>query len=419
MPDKAADAGPRARRFKAWARATEQRSLTMPAALLETGRANWQAVEGDPAFQTRLAQELCDTRAPELTLAYRNLVWMLPGFRQATRKGRRQLTEQVCVLFVVRNKGSVADKHPQALPEQLLVYADWDGSRKLFAVPTDVQDATAFAGAKAHGAGAGVWIERPPWRMAPGCITCLVQLTDDTGAQTCALSAQHVLTPYADADSLLMDSGLSMLPISGQGDGLASPILATTLPYGGVLRSDALKDRPSFDVQLAQANSAIFDRVALRRFNPKQPWVRNIAELLAMNKANGPNAFLLLTPDNHPQPRGALPMSLSAMPTESTTVSIQYTLSRNDRAVSCAVLHAGLITLKSRGAKTPMGGDSGAPIVMRHEDGSMTLVGMHIAGNDLGSSWAIPAWQIFNLDFWRRYPAGARVTPLDVPLDHP
>lgn len=414
MPRRATDAIPSARHVRAWAGAAEKRSLAALPPLLKEGRANWRAANDDPVFQTCLAQELCDTRSVDMTPAYKNLVWMVPGFRQVTRQEHSHLTRQVCVLFVVRGKGSVAEGGPQMLPKALMVYAEHGGTRKVFAVPTDVQDASAFAGATAH-TDSGVWVSRSPWPDAPGSFTCLVKLTSsDAEPLTCVLSAQHVLTPFADADSLQMDSQRSMLPRASNGDPLDSPSLATTLPYGGVLRSDELKDRPSFDVQLAQASAQLFDRIALRRFHPTQPWVRDIKELMALN-ANGANAFQLLTPDNHPVPRGAIPLSLSVMPTDSTIVSIKYTLSRNGRAVSCAVLQVGLIVLKTNGSKIPSGGDSGSPIVARHSDGSMTLVGMHIAGNDLGSSWAIPAWQIFNLDFWRRYPAGAAIAPMDVP----
>jgi len=413
MLRRVAETNSRSRHARQWAGATEKRSLAMPQALLKQGRDNWRALKANPALQASLAQELCDTRAPELTLGYRNLVWMVPGFRQSTRKDRRRLTNQVCVLFVVRNKGSLPDGHTQMLPVSLLIYADHGGSRKIFAVPTDVQDSADFACATAH-ADSGVWVSRAPWPDSPGSFTCLVRLTDESGARTCVLSAQHVLTPYADADSLQIDSGRSMLPRTGNGVALSAPILATTLPYGGVLRSDGLKDRPSFDVQLAAADAPLSSRVNLRRFHATRPWVRNMAELLAFD-ASKSSAFELLTPDNHPQPRGAIPLSLSVMPGASNVLSIKYTLSRDGRAVSCAVLHAGLIVFKTGGAKFPAGGDSGSPIVVRHEDGSMTLVGMHIAGNDLGSSWAIPAWQIFDLNFWRRYPEGATIAPLDTP----
>jgi hypothetical protein len=33
---------------------------------------------------------------------------------------------------------------------------------------------------------------------------------------------------------------------------------------------------------------------------------------------------------------------------------------------------------------------------------------MHIGGS-AGKSWAIPAWQIFDLENWLQYPAGARI----------
>jgi len=163
MPHGTTGTGPPARHVKAWASAAEKRSLATRPSLLKEGRSNWRALNDDPIFQTLLARELCETRAPELTLAYKNLVWMAPGFRQVSRQGRPRLTNQVCALFVVRNKGSLVDGHPQMLPKALVVYAEYGGTRQVFAVPTDVQDASAFAGAIAQ-SNSGIWVTRPPGR---------------------------------------------------------------------------------------------------------------------------------------------------------------------------------------------------------------------------------------------------------------
>ena len=71
------------------------------------------------------------------------------------------------------------------------------------------------------------------------------------------------------------------------------------------------------------------------------------------------------------------------------------------------------ISLNIEADSSPLPGDSGSPIVIRRSDGAMTLVGMHIGGDRAGLSWAIPAWQFFDLDFWRRYLADAQLRPVN------
>lgn len=398
-----------------WAAEVERRSLAAPADLLRQGRSNWRSIADDPAAQARLAKELCVTRSPELTLAYRNLVWLLPGFRQVTRAGRRKLTSEICVVLVVRNKGSVPDGHRQHLPAALLTYAAHDGERKLFAVPTDVQDAAEFATATAH-SDSGVWVRRSSWPYSPGSFACLVVLSQGERSDACLLSAQHVFTPYADAGATKIDADWPVFARAENGSAASSQVLAKTLPYGGILRDDR-DGRLSFDVQLAEPDQAVIPRIALRNFHPERPWVTSMKELLALD-AQAANAFLLLTPDNHPKPRGEIPLSLSHMPDDDevlTVVPIRYKLSRNGAATTCTVLHDGLLVFKAGGNAHAVGGDSGAPVVVKHADDTMTLVGMHIAGNDAGLSWAIPAWQLFSLDFWTNSPRGATLTPMDVP----
>lgn len=395
-----------------WADRVEQRSLVVPKPLLKLGQAHWRAAKADLHFHAQLVREACETRAPELTLAYRNLVWMVPGFRQRERAGKLRLTGELCVVFVVRDKGSVASEAKEALPRWLTTYADRDGERQLFAIPTDVQDVTAFHQAAAH-TRSGVWVHRGEWPDAGGSVTCLVQLDSPEGSQTCVLSAQHVLSPFADADSLLIDDGWPLLPLDASGGPVNTPDLGLTLPYGGVLRGDEREDRPSFDVQLARADAALRERVALRRFDVRTPFIRDLDTLLAVD-ALKPFAFQLLTPDNHVLgARGAIRLTLRVMAPDSAVIGIPYVLSRKGEAIDATVFHAGLIAFTAQAGSSPLPGDSGSPIVIRRSDGAMTLVGMHIGGDGAGLSWAIPAWQLFDLDSWRRYPADAQLRPVN------
>lgn len=398
-----------------WASGMERRSLASPGALVKQGRAHWQATKADRQLQARLAREICETRAADLTLAYRNLVWVVAGFRKRRSGASHRMTNELCVVFVVRRKGSVDPAHAQCLPRWLLTYAEHEGQRKLFAVPTDVQDVRDYSCGTAQ-ARSGIWVDRPPWADSPGSFTCLVQLRSPSETRDCVMSAQHVFSPRADADSLQIDADLPVLPLATGGVPMSSPELARTLPYGGVLRGDERPDRPSFDVQLAAANDAVRDRVALRRFNSSRPIARDEDDLVLLD-AQKPRAFQLLTPDNHKRgARGAIGLTLRVLPSHTDVIEIPYVLSRGDKAVDCKVLHEQLIVFETAaGAAAPMvplPGDSGSPIVVRYADGSMTLVAMHIGGRG-AVSWAIPAWRLFNLQFWRRYPFDAELLPLD------
>jgi hypothetical protein len=259
-----------------------------------------------------------------------------------------------------------------------------------------------------------VWVKNGEWPPASGSFTCLVSLRHANGEQTCMMSAQHVLTPFADGDSLQLGAGLTVLPLATGGRRAASPLLAVSLPFGGVLRGDERPDRPSFDVQLAALEGdggEVRRRTALQRLDDAQPWVRTMDELLALDRDGW---FHLLTPDNHEtQPgRGALRMTLSAMPT--TPVPIPYALAGDPKAQSRMIYHAELLRFDAMDSKLPIPGDSGSPIVVRRDDGSMTLVAMHIGGDGFGLSWAIPAWRLFDLANWSEFPDAAQVTPVSV-----
>jgi hypothetical protein len=397
-----------------WVRELEAQSLRRPDALLRTARANTRKAANDVDFLAALAQELCVTRGPELTLAYRSLVWMMPGFRRKGVGDKARVTGEICVICLVRNKGSVCAGDPQHLPRWLTLFAEHEGERKLFAVAVDVQDVGEYAQAEAHAA-SGIWTRNPPWAPSPGSFACLVSLVTGPNSAACVLSAQHVLNPYPDAHSLQIKSGRPVLPLDREGGLAAAPILAVTLPVGGVLRGDERPDRPSFDVQLAQLDAAglLRESAALRNFHPERPFVRSMGELLRLDQANW---FHLLTPDNHANgPRGAVRLTLQAMPPASTPFPIPYHFSEGGQAVTRRVYQAGLLSFRANdpGGKVPLRGDSGSPIVVRHADSTMTLVAMHVGGNELGLSWAIPAWQIFDVRLWRRYPAGAYLSPLD------
>lgn len=397
-----------------WSREVEQRSLQHDPALLREARANTRALRHDPSFLHTLARELAIARGPELTRNYRSLVWVMPGFR--TRRGARgqRTLKELCVVFVVRRKRELSSQATQCLPAWLLTFAEHDGVRKPFALPTDVQEASDYRAAQAHG-DSGVWVQRPGWATRPGHFVSFIALDAGGARQICLLSAQHVFSPFADGDALQVQGGLNVMPLDAQGGKAGAPRLALSVAAGGVLRADQRPDRPSFDVQLAAVDPAgmalLRQHAPLKKFNAQLPWLRSPSELLQANQ-HGP--FHLLTPDNHgTQPhRGALPMALLSLPT--SPVGFEYELQSGGQLTRRQVFHAELIAFKATGVAKPLGGDSGSPIVVRHSDGSMTLAAMHIGGDGQGLSWAIPAWRLLDLRQWLQFPAGASIVPMNV-----
>lgn len=396
-----------------WSRKVEARSLSVPRTLWNEAKENTRYAAKDPAFLLNLAREIVLARGPELTRVYRNLVWALPGFKKKRHGRRVRATNQVCIVLVVRHKNlDLPEDHPQHLPRWLLTFAEWEGQRRPFAIPTDVQDANDYYAAAAH-ADSGIWLHKDGYPSERGSFTCLTTLSYQGGSRLCIMGAMHVFTPFPDGDSLQIESNLAVFPIGTTGGDDTQPALALTLPWGGFLRADERTDRPSLDLQLAevdpQGEAMLRKRVALNRFNSAKPWVNSKEELLKLG-----TKFLLLTPDNHPEfpNRGAIRMHLSGLPHD--PVPLLYDFAGSSTAITRDVFHSELLRFDAMDkSKVPLPGDSGSPIVYRHEDRSMTLVGMHIGGDSKGSSWSIPAWCCINIDNWSEYPTDAQLSPED------
>ena len=395
-----------------WARRVEAHSLAVPAPLLREARANTQRCRNDVAFLASLAREISLSRARELTLAYRSVVGVMPGFRRKRSKQGARTSSELCVVFIVRRKREVDPASAQYLPRWLITFAERDGLRQPFALPTDVQDAAEHHGATAH-TDSAVWAQRDGWPSANGSFAALVTLRHAAGAQTCVLSAQHVLTPFPDGGALQIRAGLPVSPLDASGSQVDAPRLGTSLPIGGLLRDDERPDRPSFDVQLAALDPAgdtlLRQRTPLRGLNAAQPWVRRFEDLMLLDRDGW---FHLLTPDNHATSpgRGAIRMTLAHMPP--TPVGLDYDMGGGPVAQIRQVYHAELLGFTAVDSGKPIKGDSGSPIVVRRDDGTMTLVAMHIGGGN-GMSWAIPAWRLFDVSNWAQYPEGASVEPIE------
>lgn len=396
-----------------WSARTEQSSLRLSPTLLAEAQANSQALD-DTSLLALLANELALTRGPELTLAYRSVVMVSAGFKKTQQQGSHRLTLAPCVVFIVRRKwkpGQAPSRPAQGLPRWLVVYAEQAGERLPFALPTDVQEETAFIGAVAHGHGA-TWIDPPglPWEI--GAIACAVELAHDDGVETCLLSAQHVFTPLADVDTGMVESGLVVRPLDNMGVRLSLPTLAVTQAWGGILRGEQDPHLPSFDVQLAQFTDIDSARqvVGAPTLLATEPWVPSLKRLLQLNAQDW---LHLVVPQNHPGGRGRAPMKAQLDSVLPLPFAIRYALRRGRLPFNAWVYHAGLLKLQVEGPLWPLAGDSGSAVVVAHDDGSATLVGLYIGGNQ-SAAYVIPAWQLFDARLYHALPAGARLQPVSI-----
>ena len=124
--------------------------------------------------------------------------------------------------------------------------------------------------------------------------------------------------------------------------------------------------------------------------------------------------FELLVPDNHPDAKfkarpSMLARFLNFMP---PAFAIDYEVKVGNALREEPVHHWQLLKLELLLGRETLPGDSGSPVVAWNNDGSCTLVGMHIAG---AGSWAyaIPSWRLFDLENFWKAPPGSRMRPVN------
>lgn len=400
-----------------WSNAIEASSLKGRDRYLKEASRNFDRRLG-PAQQMQLAREVATTRAAELTLAYASVVMVATGHkRKRTATGKERLVRIPCVVFVVRNKWEKANDEKaghQLLPKRLLAYATVSGERLLCAVPTDVQAEDRFFGIAPASARA-VCVSDPPAQMEFGAITCAVQVGGPTAKRRFVLSARHVFSPVPEIGKSGIVAGISIAPLLSVSNPPGAAAIGVTEPYGGIIQ-DHLD--PSFDVQLASIASSswsvIRGMLAEMPLSSSEPYVataERFDELVATR------FFEILVPDNHP---GA---SMKTRPTLSAkfeltlpfTFAFEYEVRVDGVRRTCLVSHWELLKFSIANGRVPLPGDSGSPVVTWLDDGTCTLVGMHIAGRaGEAMSLAIPSWQLFEVDNYLSLPSATRIRPINV-----
>ena len=187
-----------------WLRQTEAASLSRDKAVEAEAALRWHSL-GSPSFRMALVREIVATRAAELTLAYRNVVAVVAGYRtRCSADGTEQIHPDPCVIFMVRRKWSPSDPEDssQRLPRSLLTFGPdvtqpaGGTTRCSYSVPTDVQLATRHAGARTQASASVNVADKMPKFVLPGSLTCAVRLRGTDGSESrFALSAMHVLSP--------------------------------------------------------------------------------------------------------------------------------------------------------------------------------------------------------------------------------
>ena len=374
-------------RRQPWARQVELSSLSMREPLLAEAQENYARID-DEALKAQLAYEIALTRGAELTLAYKNVIMVLSGLRRRRWRGRERLQDENCVIFIVRRKwdkkGKVHARNVQTLPSSLLTYADWQGERVLVAVPTDVQLSEHHAAVRPQGLN-GICIRRAGHVDECGAVTVGLGDTFALG-----MSALHVLTPHftVQGTQAVADSRVEFARGSPQAPG--APLIGATTAKGG-----RLVPAPNFSLD-AQLFS-VADPNALRQMlsgmplSQAEPFVASHARFNQLLFVNPRPAIEILVPQNRlgiPQNRARLFAAFSSMATHSLVVpygALNGILN---------VVHQQMIELDALGGQTTLKGDSGSAVVLWRQDGSATLLGMHVAASG-SRSHVIPTWLLF------------------------
>jgi len=390
-------------RRRAWSAHAERLALDGRAPQLSEAKRNYRLID-DRALKLQLAREIAQTRAPELTLGYRNLVGVVAGFKRKSNKlGKAALTREPCVIFIVRSKWrSKTTGGDQRLPSHVTAFADWQGRRRMVAVPTDVQLETGWIAATQGLSAVQVKVGS---RQDFGTLACVVKVSQSQHYDYCGLSALHVLSPPWLTGNGLPCAGHAVQGLSAPGGG--------AVPWGtSILAGGMLPPSPDigFDAQLANLTDWRSVRKQLGQQNVlslSEPFVQTPARFDELVTADGGATFEILIPDNHPKAPGRPRLFAVFDSYIERGVPIAYqTGEGGERYVS----HFELLKLAPLGGQTTRPGDSGSLVVL-HTGSRYTIVGMHIAGGN-GFSCVLPAWQLFSPFNYRDLPEGCEIFPM-------
>jgi hypothetical protein len=339
-----------ARRPPDWASIAEAATMARVPGDAEAARTAFRSL---PNYeQMQLARELVTTRQAEIARAYEDVICLSPGYRLRGSR-RRWIEPDVCVILVVRKKWTPRTRGPvkRRVPAELFVYATIRGRRVLCAVPTDVEDGPRLSNLRPQ-----VRIEAfaPQRGRGQGAIACAVVRGNDPAPY--AIGCRHV---FGGGTGEPGGATIRLAPVGAT--------IASVVPTAGIL-DNAPAD--SFDGQLALVTD---ERLLMKALDG----------ILAEDFALGWEEFRfgvdywIHTPDG--------PIRARFVSQFGATITYSDALD--------GVQHIDLARfLLPESATQP--GHSGSPILTRETGGR--LVGMHVIGDALDTSLAIPAWRLLD-----------------------
>lgn len=357
--------------------------------LLEQAAANYAQID-DEALKARLAYEIAVTRGAELTLAYKSVILVLSGQRRRRQRGRERLQDESCVVFIVRKKWDRRDRKrlsdAQALPTGLLTFVEWRGERVLVAVPTDVQLSEKHAAVRPQGL-SGVCVRRPGHIDEYGTVT--IGLADGRRA----LSALHVLTPHFSIQGTSPVSSSRVEFAAGSPQPTAAALLGGSSAQGG-----RLVPAPgiSLDAQLLDVSNVglLGQMLADLPLSSAESYVASVTRFHQLRFSDPPPVIEILVPRNR---MGSTQNRARVFAAFSTIAPHSFAVPYGAIDGILDVAHWELIELDALAGQQTRRGDSGSAVVFWRDDGTATLIGMHIAG--VGSrAHVLPAWLLFSPD---------------------
>ena len=357
-----------------WAKYTEEDTRTRkPKNIAEAKRTFLKKLSRDE--QMALAEEIVSTRASELCRAYKNVVDVCFGYkRQSDAKStKKRIVRTPCVTFIVKAKWRGRRDSDESLPTHLFAYWKIGRTRKLCAVPTDVEPASEFARIKPQAARSRVAaIHAASGNGEYGAITCAVKRVGDNAIY--ALSCRHVFSISEHLHNRnvgKLDVRLHTGSVREQPNG---PIFARTVGLRGKL---AAIPTVSFDAQLAQ--------VAANRLAQFRATMGGLTfSRVARGRQDIPDRFLILPPGSVVEGGRRRQVRVNAK-------KLRFAPNRIIPYPGVGpVKHEMLI--EAQVTPSTHAGDSGSPAVAVSRTHGVMLLGMHIAGGG-GLSYIIPSWQ--------------------------
>lgn len=315
--------------------------------------------------QLEILRELLETRSEELKRAYRGIRSMAIGFGRTGAKRRIQRIPQITFVVARKLAESKVPKHGRArlVPRHLFAYCELDGTRRLCAVPTDVEDRKEMRFSTSGRTGV---LATGGEQETTGAVCCVVK-SPQNPQRLLAVGCHHVF-------------GLSQHVCPVPADAFVA--LSDGTPLGIPSHFGFLGSEPPFstDAGLCPVSQSVGLHLETGFLPSTGRFAAGVPELPALG------SLVFIRP-----PRDVPPIP-------ATVMRIHSEFDQPDDYAACwrPVIHRELVELALRapGANRTKPGDSGCPVF---DETMKILLGMHIAGQPANAgnhTLMIPTWEM-------------------------